>query len=210
MGASVNLHTAELAAMAARLVVEEGLEYAAAKRKAARALPPGRGGGRAELPSNEAVEDEVRTHIALFHADTQPAELAGLRRVALRWMQRLEAFRPHLTGAVWRGTATRLSAVHLDLFADDPKSPEIALINLGVDYDVADGGSGRRGEPMSVLSVAERCAELGELVTVHLTLRDHDDLRGALLRDAAGRTWRGDLRALTQLLADDTGSEPGR
>jgi len=206
----VNAVTAELAAAAARFVVEEGLEYAAAKRKAARALPPARGGGRAELPSNEAVEDEVRAHIALFHADTQPQELAALRRVALRWMQRLEEFRPHLSGAVWRGTATRLSAVHLDLFADDPKSPEIALINLGVDYDVADGGSGRRGEPLSVLSVGERNAELGEWVTVHLTLRDHDDLRGALVRDAAGRSWRGDARALELLLADRPGVEPDR
>jgi hypothetical protein len=197
----VNPQTAELAAAAARFVVEEGLEYAAAKRKAARALAPARGSGRAELPSNEAVEDEVRAHIALFHADTQPAELAALRRIALRWMQRLQDFRPHLAGAVWRGTATRLSAVHLDLFADDLKSPEIALINLGVDYDVSDGGNGRRGEPRSVLSVAERSAELGEWVTVHLTLRDHDDLRGALVRDAGGRSWRGDARALEQLLA---------
>lgn len=207
----MNAVTAELAAAAARFVVEEGLEYAAAKRKAARALPPARGGGgRAELPSNEAVEDEVRAHIALFHADTQPQELAALRRVALRWMQRLDEFRPHLAGAVWRGTATRLSAVHLDLFADDPKSPEIALINLGVDYDVADGGSGRRGEPLSVLSVGERNAELGEWVTLHLTLRDHDDLRGALVRDAAGRSWRGDTRALEHLLAEPPGLEPGR
>jgi hypothetical protein len=206
----VNAVTAELAAAAARFVVEEGLEYAAAKRKAARALPPARGGGRAELPSNEAVEDEVRAHIALFHADTQPQELAALRRVALRWMQRLEEFRPHVSGAVWRGTATRLSAVHLDLFADDPKSPEIALINLGVDYDVADGGNGRRGEPLSVLSVGQRNAELGEWVAVHLTLRDHDDLRGALVRDAAGRSWRGDARALELLLADPPRVEPDR
>ena len=36
----MNAVTAELAAAAARFVVEEGLEYAAAKRKAARALPP--------------------------------------------------------------------------------------------------------------------------------------------------------------------------
>jgi hypothetical protein len=206
----MNPQTAELAAAAARFVVEEGLEYAAAKRKAARALPPARGSGRVELPSNEAVEDEVRAHIALFHADSQPQELAALRRLALRWMRRLEEFRPHLAGAVWRGTATRLSAVHLDLFADDPKSPEIALINLGVDYDVADGGSGRRGEPLSVLSVAERSPELGELVTLHLTLRDHDDLRGALVRDAGGRSWRGDTRALEQLLVEPPAPEPGR
>ncbi len=200
--------TAELAAVAARLVVEEGLEYAEAKRKAARALPPGRG-GRPELPSNEAVEDEVRSHLALFHADTQPGELAALRRLAMRWMERLAKFRPHVTGAVWRGTATRLSAVHLDLFADDIKSPEIALINLGVPYDASDDGrAGRRGEPLTVLTLDDRCPDLGERITIHLSVRDHDDLRGALKPDACGRTWRGDLRALQQrLMAPDDPEE---
>jgi hypothetical protein len=192
---------AELAASAARLVVEEGLEYAAAKRKAARDLSLGRGSARTELPSNEAVEEAVREHIALFCADSQPAELAALRALALTWMQRLAEFRPHLSGAVWRGTATRLSAIHIDLYADDAKAPEIALINQGIDYDTAElSGAGRRGEPLSVLSLAARCADFVERVTVHLTVRDHDDLRGALVADAGGRTWRGDARALARLI----------
>ena len=63
------------------------------------------------------VEAEVRAYIDLFCADTQPAELAALREVAVGWMQRLAEFRPHLTGAVWRGTATRLTAhAGLELF----------------------------------------------------------------------------------------------
>jgi hypothetical protein len=198
---------AELAASAARLVVEEGLEYAAAKHRAARDAGTRRGNSRAELPSNEALEAAVREHIALFCADTQPAELAALRAVALDWMRRLAEFRPHLAGAVWRGTATRLSAIHLDLYADDAKAPEIALINLGIDYHVADlGGAGRRGEPLSVLSLATRSTALGEIVTVHLTVRDHDDLRGALVPDASGRTWRGDARALERLMQQDGGA----
>ena len=108
----------EIAVAAARLVVEEGLEYAAAKQRAARNLRR-RGGRRAELPSNEQIEDAVREHIALFHAERQPAELRALREVARTWMRRLAEFRPHLSGAVWRGTATRLSCVHLDLYCDD-------------------------------------------------------------------------------------------
>jgi hypothetical protein len=192
---------ATLAAAAARLVVEEGLEYAAAKRRAARDVGALRGGSRVELPSNEDVEDAVREHIELFCADTQPAELQALRALALQWMERLAEFRPHLSGAVWRGTATRQSSIHLDLYADDAKAPEIALINLGIDYDTAElARGGRRGEPMSVLSVAARCAALREPVTLHLSVRDHDDLRGALLPDARGRSWRGDARALTRLL----------
>jgi hypothetical protein len=191
----------ELAASAARLVVEEGMEYATAKRKAARDMGAVRGNARVELPRNEAVEDAVREHIALFCADTQAAELAALRALALAWMQRLAEFRPHLSGAVWRGTATRLSAIHIDLYADDAKAPEIALINQGIDYDTAEaGGAGRRGEPLSVLSLAARCAELNERITLHLKVHDHDDLRGALVPDAAGRRWRGDARALALLI----------
>src|SRR5574337_1718197 len=130
MGASI---ATEIASAAARLVVDEGMEYGPAKHKAARALLKKRG---ADLPSNEQVEDEVRQHLELFCADTQPAEVRTLREVALRWMDRLAEFRPHLAGAVWRGTATRLSAIRIDLYCDDEKSAEIALLNRGVRYEV--------------------------------------------------------------------------
>jgi hypothetical protein len=190
--------TAEIAAAAARLVVEEGMEYGPAKRRAAR-LVARHSVRPADLPGNDELEDEVRSYLSLFHADTQPAELAALRQVALDWMKRLERFRPHLTGAVWRGTATRLNSVHLQLYCDDPKSAELALLDLGVDYEV---GSlpGPHGDPVDVLSVASRSPALGEMVTVHLAVLDHDDLRGALKPDARGRTQRGDLGALRALL----------
>ena len=188
----------EIAAAAARLVVEEGLEYGPAKRRAARDI--GRRSTRqAELPANIEVEGEVRAYLALFCADTQPAELAALRAVALDWMQRLAAFRPHLSGAVWRGTATRLNNVHLQLYCDDSKQAELGLIDLGVDYDVG-STVGPRGEAIDVLSVASRSAALGEHVTVHLTVLDHDDLRGALNPDLKGRTQRGDRAALRRLM----------
>lgn len=196
--------TAEVAAAAARLVVEEGLEYAGAKRKAARAL-----GARVELPRSEAVEDEVRRYLALFCAETQPAELRALRQLALRWMVRLAQFRPHLGGAAWRGTATRLSSLHLDLYCDDAKAMEIALVNLGISYDADSLPStrqGRRGEPVSLLTIADACPELGETVTLHLAVRDLDELRGALKPDAQGQTWRGDASALRRLL--DEGPRP--
>jgi hypothetical protein len=184
----------EIASAAARLVVDEGMEYAQAKRKAARNLGKRRHGGP-ELPSNERVEDEVRAYLDLFCADTQPAELRALRQVALRWMHRLAEFRPHLGGAVWRGTATRLSAIHIDLYCDDAKAAEIALINLGLDYDVTAGD----GE-VHYLSVADRCTELGDWVTLHLAVRDLDEQRGALRPDGRGRSWRGDIAAVERLL----------
>ncbi|MBL8326596.1 MAG: hypothetical protein JNJ89_16705 [Rubrivivax sp.] len=196
--------TEEIALAAARLVVEEGLEYAAAKRRAARDL--GRRSQRqGELPANEAVEDAVREHLALFHAETQPAELAALRRLALRWMERLAEFRPYLVGAVWRGTATRLSAVHLDLYCGDIKAAEIALVNAGVDFELAPGS----GPDDTVFTAAVPCRELGEAATLHLRLLDLDELRGALKPDARGRTWRGDLAALRRLVAEEEGASGG-
>lgn len=191
--------SAEIAAAAARLIVEEGMEYGPAKRKAARLL----GGGRASaLPDNDAVEGEVRAYLDLFHADTQPAELAALRDLAERWMQRLADFRPHLSGAVWRGTATRLNPIRLQLYCDDAKAAEIALINLGLRFEV-ESETGPRGDEVGLLVLQAPCPALGETVTICLALLDHDDLRGALRADARGRTDRGDLAALRRLRAAD-------
>ena len=51
-----------------------------------------------------------------------------------------------------------------------------------------------------MLSVSSPSAELGERVTVLLSVLDHDDLRGALKPDAGGRSQRGDLAALRRLM----------
>jgi hypothetical protein len=189
--------TEDIAQAAARLVVDDGLEYGAAKRKAARDLSR-RQGRRSELPSNEAIEDEVRDYLSLFQADTQPGELLALRRLALQWMERLQAFRPHLTGAVWRGTATRRSAVQIELYCDDPKAAEIALIDQRIHFDAV-------GQPdgPDLLRVDVRCAELGDSAAIFLHILDRDDLRGGLKPDARGRTWRGDTPALQRLLQAD-------
>jgi hypothetical protein len=186
--------SAEIAATAARLVVEDGMEYGPAKRRAARSL----GARDAELPDNERLEDEIRAYLALFCAETQPAELAALRAVAVDWMERLAAFRPHLAGAVWRGTATRHSDIHLELYCDDPKSAELALIDRRVDYAVS-STAGPRGRPIDQLTVLARSDALGQPVRVHLAVLDYDDLRGALKVDGRGRAQRGDLAALRVL-----------
>jgi hypothetical protein len=186
----------EIAHAAARFVVEEGLEYGAAKRRAVRQLGLN---ARSGLPDNDAVEDAVREYISIFCADTQPAELAALRRLAVTWMERLQEFRPYLGGSVWHGTATRLSDIYIQLFCDDPKSAEIALIENKVDYE-ARTVTGFNGEPVEALSFSSVSRELGENIGVHLMIYDHDDVRGALRRDPKGRTPRGDLRAVRALL----------
>lgn len=190
----------EIAVAAARLVVEDGMEYGAAKRRAAKLL--GLAGRTADLPDNDRLEDEVRAYLELFCADTQPEELAALRELAVLWMERLAPFRPHLTGAVWRGTATRLNDIHLELFCDDSKSAELALIDRRIDYRVS-AGAGPRGRSVDVLSIEDVSPALGGPVAVHLTVLDYDDLRGALKADPRGRAHRGDLAAVRALLASE-------
>ena len=72
--------------------------------------------------------------------ETAPAPLVGALGVTV-------------CAQVWRGTATRLSDIHLQLFCDDPKSAEIELINQGLDYQVGASHS-PHGEAVDVLSRA--------------------------------------------------------
>jgi hypothetical protein len=186
----------ELLNTASRLVVEEGLEFGAAKKRAVRqlGLP-----SRTALPDNDALEDAVREYIEIFCAHTQPAELQALRELALTWMQRLPEFRPHLAGSVWHGTATRLSDIYISMFCDDPKSLEIALINNNVTYEAREV-TGFTGDAVAALSIHSLCKPLNETVGVHVLIYDHDEIRGALKPDSKGRKPRGDIAAVQALL----------
>ena len=188
----------EISALAARLVVEEGLEYGPAKRRAARqlGLP-----SRSTLPGNDELEQAVTEYIALFCANTQALELRALRRLALVWMERMAGFWPHLGGAVWHGSATRLSDIYIQLFCDDSKSAELSLIDHKVNY-LVHTVLGLHGESVEALSVHAFCPNLNEEVGVHLLIYDRDDVRGALQPDPRGRRPRGDLTAVRRLLQD--------
>ena len=195
------MHASIIAASAARFIVEEGLEYGAAKRRAVKhlGLP-----ARTELPSNKALESEVRDYIDLFCAGTQPMELALLRQLALTWMERVSDFRPYLGGSVWHGTATKLSDIYIALFCDDSKSAEIALIDHRVDYlarTIKGNIQSSSGGTVEALSIHAPCKDLGTEIGVHLMIYDFDDLRGALKLDSQGRTPRGGTEAVRKLLA---------
>lgn len=190
----------EIAAVAARLVVDEGLDYGPAKRHALKqmGLP-----ARTALPGNDELDDAVREHIAVFCADTQPVELLALRRLALQWMVRMARFRPYLTSAVWLGTATRRSDIRIELYCDDSKSAELALLDLGADFQTGTA-TGLGGAPVDVLSVHSFCRELNEHVGVHLLVYDRDDIRGARRVDAKDRLLRADLETVRRLMHDST------
>jgi hypothetical protein len=188
----------EIAAVAARYIVDDGMEFGPAKRHAVKSLGLS---AKAPLPSNGDIEEAVFEHLSLFAGEEQKEALEGLRQLALTWMRRLEIFRPHLTGAVWRGFATERSDIYLQLFCDDSKSAEIELINQGLDYQVS-SQKGFRGERVDALSLNIKHPQLSAYVGLHLMVYDFDDLRGALKPDAKGKIQRGDAQALERLLSN--------
>ena len=195
----MDAHKFEIAAVAARLVVEEGLEFAAAKRKAVKemALP-----ARTALPDSQMVQVAVEAYIAEYCADTQPDELRVLRQLALVWMDRLQLFHPTIVGAVWQGSATRNSDIFLQLFCDDPKLAEIFLIDQNIRYQPG-SNSGSQGERGQALSIQALCKAFSTYVGVHLIIYDRDDQRVLPRHDVRGRKARGDAAALRQLLEDN-------
>ncbi len=127
---------AHIAAAAARLMAEDGIEdFALAKRKAARQLGASDG---AALPDNEEVEAQLHAYQDLYHGEEQKARIESLRSRALEVMRNLERFRPYLVGSVLHGTAGRYGEIEIQLFVEDSKAVELFLLNRGVAYDVSD------------------------------------------------------------------------
>ena len=126
---------ARIAQATARLIAEHGLtDWAAAKRKACRELGLPEEG---EWPGNDEVEEALRNYNSLFRSEAQAASLRQQRTHALRWLDRLEAWNPVLTGAVAAGWATPHSELSLELTTDEAKEVELALLNAGIRYAVA-------------------------------------------------------------------------
>ena len=180
-----------VAASAARWIAEEGCDYATAKRRAVRELLGEAAGALGAMPDNALVESELRRYLRLFAADSQPAQLATLRRLALRWMRRLHEFNPHLVGAVLNGTATGHSGIHLNLYTDSAKDVEIFLLNQSQSFDVRDAGPNAETtqEVLEFLIRAPQDSGLDGAVGVTLSVMDPVALRVA----PAGRAKDPDL-----------------
>ncbi|MFJ3044199.1 hypothetical protein ACIPEN_00080 [Herbaspirillum chlorophenolicum] len=190
---------AEIAAAAARMIAEDGADYGTAKRKAAKQLLGNQKVRGEIMPDNEEIEEEVRLYNELFFADTQPARLQHLRRVALKLMQDLQAFHPYITGAVFNGTAGEHSDIHLQLFTPSAKDVEIFLLNKNVNFEVGETPHFRNGQPVETLSfLLPQKGAAPELA--HLALYEEDDLRGSVRTASGKRPERGDAAALARLI----------
>ena len=128
---------AQIAAMAARLIAQDGADYATARRKAARQVLGVDQPQPNLMPDNGEIEEEVRRYQALFGGAAHAERLQALRETALQVMDALAEFRPHLTGAVLNGTAGEYDDIHLQLFADSAKEVQIYLLNRNINIDIS-------------------------------------------------------------------------
>jgi hypothetical protein len=191
---------ARIAAAAARLMAEDGIDdFALAKRKAARQL--GVSEGQA-LPGNDEIEAELRAYLALYQPDEHPLRVAELRQIALEAMRALEQFNPYLTGPVLKGIAGPYAEIELQLFPDSVKEVEIFLLDRNVPYETHETRrySGDRVHAVSVLTL------LWDDVPLKLSIFDPRDERVALKTSQAGRVMdRAGIAEVGALVRDDPG-----
>ncbi len=192
---------AQIAAVAARLVAQDGAEYGVAKRKAASQVLGDQQPSANLLPDNAEIEEEVRRYQALFQGDSQPARLHRLRTVALQVMDALAEFKPYLTGPVLSGSAGEHDDIHLQLFAESAKEVQIFLLDKNVDIEISETPhfKGARFNPVETVSF------MWHKEGVHAELYELNDLRGALKPRADGRLQRADAEAVRALMADAAG-----
>ncbi len=189
---------ARIAAAAARLMAEDGIDdFALAKRKAARQLGSS---DTQSLPANDEIEAELRAYQSLYQGEEQRDRIHELRTVALAAMRSLAAFNPYLAGPVLKGTAGRYADIDLQLFTDDLKAVELFLLNRNLVYAVSEQRHYCGDEPRTVPVLRLDW----EGVLVNLAVYAAKDERAALKATAAGRPIeRASAGAVSALLATD-------
>jgi len=198
--ARLNGMRAEIAAAAARIMVEGGIDdYANAKRKAARQI--GAPVGEA-LPGNDEIESALREYLAVYQTDSHPAHVITLRQSALLVMRELKHFNPYLTGPVLRGLAGPYTGIDLMLFPDSAKEVEIYLLDRNLAFTSSDARrySGDRARSASVLDVDWNG------MPVSLSVFDARDERVTLKTSQAGKVIdRATISEVVTLLGRDGG-----
>jgi hypothetical protein len=207
MGRRTNRQTdmrARIAAVAARLMAEDGIDdFALAKRKAARQL------GALDtqsLPRNDEIEAQLRAYRALYQAEDHPQVIGELRRIALDAMQALEQFSPYLTGPVLKGIAGPYAEIDLQLFPDSAKDVEIFLLDRNIAFSTQEGRrySGDRSRAVGLISL------FWQGVPVRLAVFDPRDERLALKTSQAGRVIeRAGIAEVGAILSADSALKSG-
>jgi len=123
----------QVAAEAARILATEGQRnYGQAKRKAASRLGMS---GRAGMPSNSEIEEQLKRYQRLYGGDEHAGGLSRMRASALEAMHFFACFRPKLVGPVLEGTADRHSRISLHLFCESPDDVIAFLLERRIAFE---------------------------------------------------------------------------
>lgn len=180
----------ELAALAARIMAESGLDWLDARAKAARRL--GVDPGNAKHVEESDITQALLAHQELFDAGAD-LTLERLRRAALQVMRQLAQFNPILHGAVAAGAVTDHTPIELSIQVDSEKELETLLLNAGIEFDVVAAVAGD--------FVRYCCDGAQPVVVITANIRNRGRNSGRAAEHAAPLSTR-DLEAL--LAADST------
>jgi len=188
----------ELAAVAAALVADSGLDYGAAKRRAARQLGLAESPPRGSLPDNDEIDEALREHLDLFDAEGHTQRRRTIRAAALELMQRLAHWAPWVTGAAWKGLVTEHALLHLQIDADHGKELAIDLINQGLNFEATElnGGGGGRARAEALIG---QWRDWPVLIALH----PHHELRSGSREETAGGAERAHRQQLLERIRQD-------
>lgn len=162
------------------------------------------------IPSSAEIEAAVREHYAIFCPEEHAQVLARKRSLALALLESLSEFDAFLTGAVLNGCAHEESNIVLDIFCDDVKLVEAALIDRRIEFEPVDSPRSAMPEPLESLGALIFSPRTHEAEGVRFDVRAsidrsrnpfrrHPDAHQASW-EAQGRINAADLRAALESL----------
>lgn len=146
---SMGYLTKNLTSNVVQLIAENGLSWNEARKKLLRS---GIAQSVTQLPTDEEIESGLREYFAIFDPLGHELRLKAMRFTALSWMKRLSQYSPRLTKGVLNGCADRFSNIYIQLFAENPKELEIALVDLGCEYEVTMPERNNPKEPEEIIT----------------------------------------------------------
>ncbi len=116
------------------------------------------------VPGAAEIESAVREHYAVFEPEEHARVLRKKRLLALSLLETLEEFDIFLTGAVLNGCAHADSNIVFDVFCDDVKHFEAALMDCGIEFEPVESPRSPMPDPLESLGalIAPRGAREAE------------------------------------------------
>lgn len=184
----------QLAHLAARLMAENGItDHAFAKRKAARQLGAP---DTQHLPSNQQVDEALRSYRALFQHEHHPVILSQLRAHALNALRLLASFHPYLIGSVLDGSAGEHSDINLTVYSDDAKAVMMFLLKHKVEFESGEWRTQLMGRQQTLPSFTLQ-SESG--VPVHVTVMPENARHNGSRKPES----HADIAAVLKLLGEE-------